>query len=173
MLNGRTANWRKRQESNLPGTPSRPPTVLKTARPTGDDTLPSPINKIGYAEGDANVNRTGCRLGPNLDPSSSCAESRVKRRDSTVFLTLDQMGIGVQRDRRQRVTEPPRDRQNVDPTGDQSGRVRMPQGMEPDPWQLPPADKVPPTVAQRIRRPCDELRACRPREHVISGTGAA
>ena len=26
--------------SNLPGTPSRPPTVLKTARPTGDDTLP-------------------------------------------------------------------------------------------------------------------------------------
>jgi hypothetical protein len=58
--------WRKRQESNLPGTPSRPPTVLKTARPTGDDTLPSSINRGRYAEQDTNVKRTDCRLGPNL-----------------------------------------------------------------------------------------------------------
>src|SRR5437867_12011968 len=35
-------NWRKRQESNLPRTPSRPPTVLKTARATGPDALPAP-----------------------------------------------------------------------------------------------------------------------------------
>src|ERR1044071_3198224 len=32
--------WRKRQESNLPKTPARPPTGLKPARPTGSGTLP-------------------------------------------------------------------------------------------------------------------------------------
>ena len=32
---------RKRQESNLPKTPARPPTGLKPARPTGSGTLPS------------------------------------------------------------------------------------------------------------------------------------
>jgi hypothetical protein len=31
---------RKRQESNLPRTPTRPPTGLKPARPTGSGTLP-------------------------------------------------------------------------------------------------------------------------------------
>src|ERR1700676_5405022 len=31
---------RKRQESNLPKTPARPPTGLKPARPTGSGTLP-------------------------------------------------------------------------------------------------------------------------------------
>src|SRR4051794_9531124 len=33
-------NRRKRQESNLPKTPARPPTGLKPARPTGSGTLP-------------------------------------------------------------------------------------------------------------------------------------
>jgi hypothetical protein len=36
----RTMENRKRQESNLPKTPARPPTGLKPARPTGSGTLP-------------------------------------------------------------------------------------------------------------------------------------
>src|SRR2546421_12361688 len=36
----RTGTERKRQESNLPKTPARPPTGLKPARPTGSGTLP-------------------------------------------------------------------------------------------------------------------------------------
>src|SRR6266705_826323 len=38
---GDMMDWRKRQESNLPRTPTRPPTGLKPARPTGSGTLPS------------------------------------------------------------------------------------------------------------------------------------
>ena len=43
--------WRKRQESNLPETPSRPPTVLKTARATGPDTLPYQASRRAYTGG--------------------------------------------------------------------------------------------------------------------------
>src|SRR5947208_6122214 len=54
---------RKRQESNLPKTPSHPPTVLKTARATGPDALPAP----GLAERVAAVQQ---------DPSVSPAAGR-------------------------------------------------------------------------------------------------
>jgi hypothetical protein len=51
---------RKRQESNLPETPSRLPTVLKTARPTGDDTLPGSAclrsgNQLAAGQHDASI----------------------------------------------------------------------------------------------------------------------
>src|ERR1700722_7189571 len=41
LFNNHEEKWRKRQESNLPRTPTRPPTGLKPARPTGSGTLPS------------------------------------------------------------------------------------------------------------------------------------
>src|SRR5437899_12677368 len=67
-------NWRKRQESNLPRTPSRPPTVLKTARATGPDTLPAPglAEHIGAVQQDPSVSlAAGCphfvEIFQNLD----------------------------------------------------------------------------------------------------------
>src|SRR5438132_11987747 len=55
-------NWRKRQESNLPRTPSRPPTVLKTARATGPDALPAPglAEHVAAAQQDPSVSLAAC-----------------------------------------------------------------------------------------------------------------
>src|SRR6266404_3388309 len=77
---------RKRQESNLPRTPTRPPTGLKPARPTGSGTLPGlsmprfrPRRKRRYGR------RAACRFSFNSTIASTFAAPCFRHKAAKAF----------------------------------------------------------------------------------------
>src|SRR5437660_1156618 len=72
---GRMGAERKRQESNLPKTPTRPPTGLKPARPTGSGTLP-PARMQRFARRRKRAAISAARLGVSASVGSSPAHWR-------------------------------------------------------------------------------------------------